>query len=74
MNAMETREIKNKVFATFGNYTWAAGAVTAKLKDFADRMKLPVTASMIVKQSASESTREEVREFARTVVSAMAND
>lgn len=74
MNAMETREIKNKVFATFGNYTWAAGAVTAKLKEFADRMKLPVTASMIVKQSASESTREEVREFARTVVSAMAND
>lgn len=74
MNAMETREIKNKVFATFGNYTWAAGAVTAKLKEFADRMRLPVTASMIVKQSASESTREEVREFARTVVSAMAND
>ena len=74
MNAMETREIKNKVFATFGNYTWAAGAVTAKLKEFADRMKLPVTASMIVKQSASESTREEVREFARTVVSAMADD
>ncbi len=74
MNAMETREIKNKVFATFGNYTWAAGAVTAKLKEFADRMKLPVIASMIVKQSASESTREEVREFARTVVSAMAND
>lgn len=74
MNAMETREIKNKVFATFGNYTWAAGAVTAKLKEFADRIKLPVTASMIVKQSASESTREEVREFARTVVSAMAND
>ncbi len=74
MNAMETREIKNKVFATFGNYTWAAGAVTAKLKEFADRMKLPVTASMTVKQSASESTREEVREFARTVVSAMAND
>lgn len=71
MNAMETREIKNKVFATFSNYTWAAGAVTAKLKEFADRLKLPVTAAMIVKQSASESTRVEVRDFARQVISAM---
>lgn len=52
MNAMETREIKNKVFATFSNFTWAAGAVTGKLKEYAERMKLPVSASLLVKQSA----------------------
>lgn len=71
MNAMETREIKNKVFATFGNYTWAAGAVTAKLLDYSERMKLPISASLIIKQSSSEATPKDVEEFADTVVEAM---
>lgn len=70
MNAMETREIKNKVFATFGNYTWAAGAVTAKLSEYSERMKLPIAASLIVKQSSSEATPEQVKEFAAIVVDA----
>ncbi len=71
MNAMETREIKNKVFATFSNFTWAAGAVTGKLKEYAERMKLPVSASLLVKQSAGASTPVEVKEFALQVVEAM---
>ena len=57
MNAMETREIKNKVFATFSNFTW--------------RMKLPVSASLLVKQSAGASTPVEVKEFALQVAEAM---
>ena len=71
MNAMETREIKNKVFATFSNFTWAAGAVTGKLKEYAERMKLPVSASLLVKQSAGASTPVEVKEFALQVAEAM---
>ncbi len=71
MNAMETREIKNKVFATFSNYTWAAGVVTSKLLDYSERLKLPVAASLIVKQSSSEATVENVEEFANKVVEAM---
>lgn len=71
MNAMETREIKNKVFATFGNYTWAPAVVSPRLKEYADRMKLTVTASMAVKQSADENTAAEIKEFARQVVNAM---
>lgn len=71
MNAMETREIKNKVLATFSNYTWAAGAVTSKLSDYSERLKLPITASLIVKQSSSAATAESVAEFADIIVEAM---
>ncbi len=71
MNAMETREIRNKVFATFSNFTWAAGAVTGKLKEYSERMKLPISATMLVKQSSGSTTPDEVREFARQVVNAM---
>lgn len=71
MNAMETREIKNKVFATFGNFTWAPGAVTGKLNEYSERMKLPVCASMLIKQSSGATTPDEVREFARMVVNTM---
>lgn len=71
MNAMETREIKNKVFATFGNYTWAPVATTGKFNEYSERMKLPICASMLVKQSSDANTREEAREFARIVVNAM---
>lgn len=71
MNAMETREIKNKVFATFGNFTWASGVVTSKLIEFGERMKLPAAASLIVKQSVGETTPSQIKEFADNVFRAM---
>lgn len=71
MNAMETREVKNKVFATFSNYTWAAGAVTSKLLEYSERMKLPIAASLIVKQSSSDATKADVSQFADIVMEAM---
>lgn len=73
MNAMETREIKNKIIGTFGNYTWASGVVTTKLVESAERMKLPVTASLIIKQSAGEITPAQVKEFAENIYNAMTN-
>lgn len=71
LTAMETREIKNKVFAVFGNYTWAPAAVSSRFTEFADRMKLPVAATLNIKQSTNPDTRKEAREFARRVMSAM---
>ena len=71
MNAMETREIKNKVFATFGGYTWAKAAVVNALAQYAERMKMPVVGSLMMKQSIDAGTREEARALARAVASAL---
>lgn len=63
MEAMATREIKNKVFATFGSHAWAP--VNGKrLAEYAEAMKLDVTAHVEVKQSADEATREAVAKLA----------
>ena len=67
MNAMETREIKNKVFATFGGYTWAKAAVVNSLAQYAERMKLDVAATLMMKQSIDDTTREEARQLALEV-------
>lgn len=67
LNAMETREIKDKVFATFGSYTWARGAVTTKIQEYCERMKLPIVASLIMQQTAGADTQDDVRQLAKTV-------
>jgi len=67
MKAMETREIKNKVFAIFGSYTWAKGIVDNKLSAYAERMKMPVVASMAMMQSGDSSSREQARRLAAKV-------
>ena len=71
MNAMETREIKGKVFATVGGYTWAKGAVVAKLQEYADRMKMPVVASMMLKQTLDNDSRMEANQLADAVADAL---
>lgn len=74
MNAMETREIKNKVFAIFGSYTWAKGIVENKLSAYAEKMKMPVVASMAMMQSGDSLTREQVRCFAATVAAKLEDE
>lgn len=64
MDAMETREIKNKTFACFGGYTWAKNVVLAKLQDYAARMGLNVTASHVMKQTLSDESFAEAKGFA----------
>lgn len=71
MNAMETREIKDKVFAVFGGYTWAKGAVVQKFGEFADRMKLPITAQMILDRTLSDASAQSARELARSVAASL---
>lgn len=70
MIAMETREIKNKVIATFGSFTWASATV-GKLKEYADKMKLEVVDSLDMKHSANESTYEAAARVAESVVNAL---
>ena len=70
MQAMETREIKNKVFGTFGSFTWAS-VVPARLSEYAERMKLDVVASLEFKQSPSAQTATDVEAFADTFMAAM---
>lgn len=67
MNAMETREIKNKIFATFESYTWSKGIVEKKLAEYADRLGIPVVASMSMMQSVSDDSRQAARLLADKV-------
>ena len=70
MIAMETREVKNKVLATFGAYTWSP-CVNAKLKEFSARMDMPILTSLDMKQSFSETTQEEAIALADKVYEAL---
>lgn len=70
MIAMETREIKNKVLATFGSFTWAAAALP-KLNEYAAAMKLTPVYSMAMKQSMDDAVKEEVGKLADAVVAAL---
>lgn len=69
--AMETREIKNKVFAAFGSYTWSPGITVNKVSEYADRMKMPLDATFTFKQKLDAESREGIREFARRIVNAI---
>lgn len=74
MNALETREIKNKTFAIFGNFSWAKGAVISKLVEFAERMKLPVAARMAIKQNPDSTAEPEIEKFVKDVTAARENE
>lgn len=70
MIAMETREIKNKVFATFGSFTWASAAAT-KINEYVEGMKMEVVDSLVMKQSMSEETLVEISRLADNFVAAL---
>ena len=69
--AMETREIKNKVFAAFGSYTWAPGVTVNKISEYAERMKLPLDAPFLESNKLDADSRNALREFARQIVNAI---
>lgn len=64
MIAMETREVKNKVFATFGSFTWAPDVVKKQFAAFAERLKIPVVGALDIKQSLDADTRAAARQLA----------
>lgn len=66
--AMETREIKNKVVATFGSFTWAPAA-GVKINEYFEKMGLSPVASVVMKQSITDEVKEQIRSLAKEVVS-----
>ncbi len=70
MIAMETREIKNKVFATFGSFTWASAAQKG-LNDYAAKINLEVVDTLEMKHSAKEETYAAISRLADNVVAAL---
>lgn len=70
MIAMETREIKNKVIATFGSFTWAPAA-GVKLNEYVEKMKLETVCSIAMKQSIDDSVKADICRLADEVVAAL---
>lgn len=70
MAAMESREIKNKVIATFGSYTWSSAACN-KMNECIERLKLEPVATMDMKQSPDKNDIETARNLADSVVKAL---
>ncbi|MEG2820332.1 MAG: FprA family A-type flavoprotein [Muribaculaceae bacterium] len=64
--AMQTRELKNKLFATFGSYTWAPG-ITKKIMAYTEKMSLRFLDSNIeMKQSINSDKVAEAKLFAKS--------
>ncbi|MDE6423811.1 MAG: FprA family A-type flavoprotein [Muribaculaceae bacterium] len=70
MIAMETREVKNKVLATFGSFTWASAA-SKQLSDYAAKSKLDIVASLEMKHSANNDTYAKISDLADKVYNAL---
>lgn len=70
MIAMETREIKNKVIATFGSFTWASAA-GAKINEYCAKMNIPVVDSVVMKQSINDEILSEISRLADNFVEAL---
>lgn len=70
MTAMESREIKNKVMATFGSFTWASAACKA-MNECVQRMKIEPIANMDMKQSPAEEDFTAAIALADKVVEAL---
>ncbi|MDE7402339.1 MAG: FprA family A-type flavoprotein [Muribaculaceae bacterium] len=71
LNAIETREMHDRVFATFGGYTWAKSAVSNELIKYSERMNLPIVATAIMEHAMSEESLKQARDLAKKVYSAM---
>lgn len=70
MAAMETREIKGKAFAVFGNFTWASAAI-AKFKEFASRMQLDLIGTVDSRQAPDDDAVAQAIKMADLVADAL---
>lgn len=66
MTAIENREIKNKVIATFGSYTWASAACKL-MNECYDRLGLSPAGTLDVKQAPTKTDEELAMEIADKV-------
>ncbi|MCH5228389.1 MAG: FprA family A-type flavoprotein [Muribaculaceae bacterium] len=70
MNAMEVREIKNKVIATFGSFTWASAACK-QMNECLTRMKIDQVDSLDMKQAPGQDDFTAAAELADKVAEAL---
>lgn len=66
MQAMLTRDVKNKVFAAFGSFTWASAALK-KLNEYAEKLGWEVTGKVEMKQAMTEDHRVASKTLAKAV-------
>ncbi|MDR2684475.1 MAG: flavodoxin domain-containing protein, partial [Prevotellaceae bacterium] len=66
INKLELRLLKNRVFASFGSYTWSGNAVKL-LNEFAEKMKLENLGSVEVPHAMQEADYEKFIELGKTV-------
>lgn len=71
MIAMQTREIKNKVLALAGSFTWASAAAKS-LRQYAETMKIAPVAEIEMKQTINEDIKAKLADMADKIVAALA--
>lgn len=67
LTALQVREVKNKVFAGFGSYTWAANVVKKEMEDFCAAAGLEMQGFVMMKQGIDEDVRKAARALAAEV-------
>lgn len=67
LTALQVREVKNKVFAGFGSYTWAANVVKKEMEDFCAAAGLEMQGFVMMKQGIDEDVRNAARAMAAEV-------
>lgn len=73
MNAMETREIRDKVFGVFGSFTWAPNVTGGMFAGYSERMKLPIDAAFSFRHAMGEQAYKDIDEFADSIIAAQNN-
>lgn len=68
--ALQTREVKNRVIATFGGFTWASMA-PRKMREYAERMKLDIVDNLEMKQAIEGNVADDIQRLADSVVAAL---
>ena len=67
MIPLQVREVKNKVFAGFGSYTWAANVVKKEMDDFCAAAGMEMQGFAMMKQGIDEDVRNSARALAAEV-------
>lgn len=74
LNALHTREVKDKIFAAFGSFTWAQGALPQIISEFSAKTGIEAVASFTMKQSANEQTMADIEMLADKVAECLKNN
>lgn len=69
IEAMKVREIKDKVFAGFGGYTWAPNAVKGAMEKFCAETGIEMQEFVMMKQSIDSSVRTQAFELGKKLAS-----